>query len=219
MPPVADDWRVTIELDETVEGMSFLERVREWQLERDAKRRLGERVAVSADGPRIFLYADSSERAREALEVLRPLLDEHELEAEAERLERWHPDEEEWKDPGVPLPRTAEEREAERARYEAREAAEAATTGEADFEVRVELPSHAETVELADRLEAEGLEVVRRWTFLLLGAPTEEAARELAARVEAEAPPGSRVHAEGSGSLVWRHRPDDFFTVFGGLGY
>jgi len=38
-------------------------------------------------------------------------------------------------------------------------------SGFAEREVRVELPSRRKTVEFAERLEAEGVPVVRRWTF------------------------------------------------------
>lgn len=214
---MADDWRVTIELAEARDGISFLESVRELALERDARERLGDAVAVSADGPRVFLYADTEERAREALRVIEPLLGEHGFHGEAE-LSRWHPDAEEWQDPSVPLPSTPEEREAERDRFEARESAEAAATGRSDWEVRVELPGHRETRELAERLESEGLPVVRRWTYLLIGAATEEDAQALAERVAAEAPGGARVQAQGSGALVWAASDRDAFTIFGGLG-
>ena len=70
----------------------------------------------------------------------------------------------------------------------------------------MELESHEETVELADRLESEGLHVLRRWRFLLLGARTEEEAQALAARIRAEAPPGTKVTPEGNEALVRRFR-------------
>lgn len=214
---MTDDWRVTIELAEDQEGLTFLDSVRELVVEREARERLGDRVVVSADGPRIFLYADSRERAEEALRIVVPLVRGRGLLAKT-RIERWHPDEERWEDSAIPLPETPEEREAEHERREEREEAEALASGEAEWEVRVELPSHRETVDFAERLEAEGLPVVRRWKYLLIGAASEDDANALADRVRKEAPPGSRVEAEGSGALVWRASDAGAFAVFGGLG-
>ena len=70
-------------------------------------------------------------------------------------------------------------------------------------------PSHAAARELAERLEAEGYGVVRRWTFLIAGTATREQAEELA-RVHGEVEPG--------GELVWEVSPGTPFAVFGGLG-
>jgi hypothetical protein len=133
-------------------------------------------------------------------------------------LERWHPDEQEWKDASVPLPRTEAEREAERERREAREAAESLATGHAEWEVRVELPGHAETVELAERLEAEGISVVRRFTYLLVGAVNEDEARALGERLRDEAPAGATIQVQPGGEMVWEVAPRNPFVIFGGLG-
>ena len=76
--------------------------------------------------------------------------------------------------------------------------------------MRVELDTHAEAEELADTLEREGFDVVRRWRFLIVGAGTEEQARELARRVHGEAEPG--------GEVVWEVAPQNPFALFGGLG-
>src|SRR3954471_18092009 len=56
---VSDDYRLAIELDASGDGFSFAESMRELSLQRDARRRLGDRVAVSADGPRVFVYTDT----------------------------------------------------------------------------------------------------------------------------------------------------------------
>ena len=83
--------------------------------------------------------------------------------------------------------------------------------------MRIELPSHDATVELADRLENEGVPVVRRYTFLLVGAENEDQARDLGARLEAEAPEGARIEIEPGGQMVWEVAPKNPFVVFGGL--
>jgi len=59
-----------------------------------------------------------------------------------------------------------------------------------------ELPSHREAVALAGKLRGEGLRVIRRWKFLVVGADNEDSARELADRIRREAPAGVTVHAE-----------------------
>jgi hypothetical protein len=84
--------------------------------------------------------------------------------------------------------------------------------------VRVELASHEDTVALADRLESEGIPVVRRYTFLLAGAVNEDDALALAERLEREAPEGARIAVEPGGGLVWEVAPSNPFAVFGGLG-
>ena len=76
--------------------------------------------------------------------------------------------------------------------------------------MRVELPSHGDADELADRLEREGYDVVRRWRYLIVGAASEEQARELARRLHGEPEPG--------GEVVWEVTPQNPFAVFGGLG-
>jgi hypothetical protein len=213
-----DDWRLTIELDPEGEAPDLVESLREVAVEEDARERLGHRVAVSADGPRIFLYADTEASARAAERVVRDLLSERRLEPRGVSLERWHPAEERWEDGAVPLPSTPGDEAAEHARLEAAEAAESRASGHAEWEVRATLPSHGETSELADRLEAEGLPVVRRWRHVLVGAENEDAARALAERVRAEAPDGTDIEVELTGEAIWRVSPANPFAIFGGLG-
>src|SRR3954469_4661472 len=103
---MADDFRLQIELDASGDGFSFAESMRELSLERDARKRLGDRVAVSADGPHVFLYTDTEGAAREALQVVQPLLAAHGLTDSATELTRWHPEEESWEPIDRPLPST-----------------------------------------------------------------------------------------------------------------
>ena len=214
---MADDWRVTVELDDESHGLGLLGRLRELRLDGDVRSRLGDRVAVSRDGSTVFLYVDSAERAREAEQVVRQVLDERRL-ATAVSLARWHPVEQRWEDPSVPLPRTGEEYAAEHERREGREAAESWAEGAAGWEVRVELPGHEETNDLADRLESEGMPFVRRWRYLLVGAVSEDEARALADRLRDEAPGGARVEVQAGGEVVWEVAPENPFSIFGGLG-
>jgi hypothetical protein len=178
---VAEDFRVEVELDDE-HGYSLWERLRGLRLDDEARRRLGDKVVVTRDGSRLFMYAQDEQRAREAERVARSLIDEDRLSADI-ALTRWHPVEEEWKDISVPLPRTIEE---ERAEYQARvasETSEAEAEGRFDWQVVAELPSRDEASELANTLASEGLAVAHRWRYVVVGAVTEEAAEEIAARV------------------------------------
>ena len=196
-----DDWRVTVTLHDEAHVGRALQSLREHEVEDDVRRRLGRRVAVSADGPRVFLYAGTEDAAREADRVVRDVLAQRGLGADF-ALDRWHPVEEEWQDSDVPLPQSDEQRAAEHQRLEAEETQESLATGRAQFEVRVELPSHHAAVALADRLQAEGRPVIRRWKFLVLGANDSDDARDLAQVIKQEAPAGATVQVEEAGPLL-----------------
>jgi hypothetical protein len=214
---MADDWRLTIDLDDEGDGTQLAEWLAAVRLEAEERRRLGDRVVVSRDGPRLFLYADTEDVGREAEAVIQRELDARCLPARL-ILERWHPVEQAWQDPAVPLAQTEEELAAAHARQQDREAAESREKGYADWEVRVELPTHEETAELADRLEAEGVPVVRRSTFLLAGAANQDDAVALAERLSGELGESARVEVEPGGGLAWEVMPQNPFAVFGGLG-
>jgi hypothetical protein len=206
---MAEEWRVEVDLEDEQHGLTLGERLRSLDLDDKARERLGDRVVVSRDGPRMFLYAATEEQAREAERVASDLAAAEGLSAET-ALTRWHPDEEVWKDPSVPLPQTDEERAAEEERHEiAQERA-----GREEWEIRVDLPSLRETHDLAGRLGDEGLRVHRRWRHLLVGAATESRATELADRIRSQAPAEARVqveHAPGGPHPVFlyieAHRP------------
>jgi hypothetical protein len=214
---MAEDWRVTVDFDDEGDGTQIAEWLAALELEAEERDRLGDRVVVSREGPRVFLYADTEERARAALETVARRL-EGEGRSAVTSFDRWHPIEQAWREASLPLPRTEEELRAEHERQQAREAAESLDRGRAAWEVRIELPDHDETVELADRLEARGIPVVRRHTFLLVGAANEDEARALADELSREAPAGARIEVEPGGGLVWEVMPGNPFAVFGGLG-
>jgi hypothetical protein len=215
---MADDWRLAVTPTEDADPPSVLSMVLEHELEEESLERLGKRLAVevSAGDSAVFFYGDSEEQVQEAARLVRAILDEQALEAAVD-VSRWHPLEERWEDASVPLPQTEAERRAELASLEAEEVAESRADGP-DWEVRVELPGHRETVELAERLEAEGIPVLRRWRFLLIGADSEQQAHELAARLRQQVPAGSTVTVEGSGELLGEVAFPNPFVVFGGLG-
>ena len=208
---MSDEWRVEVELEDEGHGLSLGDRLRSLDLDDEARKRLGERVIVTRDGSRIFMYTGSEETAREAERVARELAAEDELEAKT-GITRWHPGEEEWVDASAPLPQSEAGRVAEHRDHEAHEKQEAAATGHNDWELRVDLDSLSETSELSSRLSEKAIDHHRRWKHVLIPAATEEQAAELADRVRELAPGEPEIHVEPApGSL-----PHPAFVVIGG---
>jgi hypothetical protein len=194
---VNDDWRIRIELEEEhAEGL--LERLG-LDLGSEARELAGElqgrRLVVSRDGETLFVYAGSRAEAERARDVIEAQLREHGAEARVGRIEQWLADEDRWDD------EPPQEFEAEQDVLE---------EGLSPWEVRIETSSPQEAQSLADKLEAEGHGVVRRHTYILVGASSEDEARELAKRLHGE--------AEASGELVYETLPQNPFVIFGGLG-
>jgi hypothetical protein len=192
---VADDWRVTVTFRDEADVQQAVRSVREHEVEDDVRSRLGHRVAMSVDGPAVFLYAGTEDTAREADRVVREVLARHQLSAEF-TLDRWHPLEEEWEDVSVPMPDTAEQRAAEHRRLVDAETQQSLAAGQAGWEVRVDLPSHHQAVELAERLQAEGRPVVRRWKYLVVGVNNEDDASALAEAIGQEISAKASVHIQ-----------------------
>jgi hypothetical protein len=215
---MSDDWRLRVQLTDDGVARALTERLAAEQLSQDLGAEFGDRLAVSHDGPEVFVYAGDRAEAERAADAIRSLATEHEWEVELE-LKRWHPTSEEWEDPDKPLPETDTERRAEHQQVIAREREETRIRGYAEYEVRIECRSHRDTVELAERLRAEKLPVVRRWKYLLVGAPDEDTANKLAKRLRDEAPDSSTVTAEASLRASYDDDPTrNSFAVFGGLG-
>ena len=194
---MSDDWRIRIELGETVHADTLLGRLGldlgSDEAQRLAKELQGHRLAVSNDEDTVFVYVDAAAQADQPRKIVEAELQDEGIEAET-ITEHWLPEEERWS--GEPPSETWEE--------------EVIEHGHAPWEVRVELPSHEEADKLADELEREGFDVARRWRYLIVGAGSEEEARALAKRVHGDAEPG--------GEVVWEVTPQNPFAVFGGLG-
>jgi hypothetical protein len=182
-----DEWRVEIDLDDEAHGFGIGERLRAHSLDDEARKRLGGRVVVTRDGPRVFLYAGSEAEAREAELVARELVASDDLSADI-AVTRWHPVAEEWQDASVPLPSSGADEKEEIAGKEGHELEEAEEEGSYDWLVKAELPTREEAAELEDRLRGEGLPVHRRWRYVTVDALTEESANELGSRLREEAP-------------------------------
>jgi len=174
-----DEWRVEIDLDDEAHGFGLGERFRAHDLDDEARERLGNRIVVTRDGPRVFLYAGDEAGATQAEMVARELVATDDLSADI-TVTRWHPLEEEWLDASIPLPRTDEEEQEELGRREETERRE----GTYDWLVKVDLPSRSEAEKLEDQLRGEGLSVHRRWRYVTVDIATEEHANELASRLQ-----------------------------------
>ncbi len=215
-PPMSDDWRLTIEVGERPALERLVEAIGRDKLAREARDALGGRVAVTHDGPHLFVYGDSEEQVRAAQGALQPLLTEHGIPETAVVLQRWHPEEEHWEAPVVPMPEeSAEEDAREHRREEADDRDRSREQGYPEWEVRLGLPSHHDARALAEQLEGEGIPVTRRWRYVLVGAETEDDARALAQRLREEAPADTELIVEPNGQEVWREMHP--YTVLGGL--
>jgi hypothetical protein len=183
-----DDWRIRIDVDEEHAerlldrlGLDLSSEAREL-----AKQLEGRRLVVSRDGETIFVYAGSRQEADYARAVVETELREAGMHATVTDPERWLSDDERWT--GEPP-----------SEYEPEEAARA--HGYAPWEVRVNARSPGEAQQLADRLESEGRGVVRRHTYVLVGAASEEEARALAEQLHGQ--------VEASGELVYEALPQN----------
>jgi hypothetical protein len=196
---MSDDWRIRIELPEEQHAETILGRLG-LDLGSDEAKRLaqeleGRRLAVSRDGNELFVYASSAAEAARAHALVEAELAEEGIEVRASAVEHWLPEEERWT--GEPPDETWEEEELER--------------GYAPWEVRVERETHAEAQKLADELESQGYDVIRRWRYLIVGTASEEEARELAGRL--------RGRAELGGEVAWEEGlPQGPFAIFRGVG-
>jgi hypothetical protein len=198
---MSDDWRVELDIEEHGGLHRLAERRHERSVAREARDRLGDDVVITVDDDRMYAYAQTEARAREAEQRLQELAAEHGLQARA-TVARWHPEEQRWEPLDAPLPRTPAEHEAERETLEAEQRGEAAERGYAEWEVRIELRDHNAATALAERLKSEGLTVVSRGEVVVIAAATEDDANALAERMRTEAPDAVRVTAEGSAAVA-----------------
>jgi hypothetical protein len=212
-----DDWRLQIDLDDPGIGGEVADQLRSAELDHDLALDVDRRVIVSHEGARIFLYAGDREQLDRARPAIEKFLDAKGWEAKLD-LRHWHEVAEDWEDPDAAEPAGAAEKAAEHERLMKTEDEEvAAHHGRAEFEVRVEFPSHHEAREFAAKLKEEGLEPVRRWRYMVVGAADEDAAQALADRIRAEAPADAKVSAEGSLAAAWAERPVNPLFWLGGL--
>jgi hypothetical protein len=97
----ADEFRVEVDIHESVHGR-LTERLRSLDLDDEVEERLGDRVIVTRDGEKMYVYTQSAEATVEAERVVREVLADEGLEAEVRRR-RWNPQERFWQDADEPL--------------------------------------------------------------------------------------------------------------------
>lgn len=102
-----DEWRVEVNLDDAEHGFPLSERLRALDLDDEVEARLGDRVIVSRDGPRLYVYTSTDEAARVAERVVGEVLRADELTADIRRR-RWNAADHFWQDADQPLPAGAE---------------------------------------------------------------------------------------------------------------
>ena len=211
---MSDDWRVHAELESEIGAGHLLKGMAEREIAHEVQDHLSGRLPVSADGHDVFVYTADRAQAEAAAAAVADVLSDHDLHGVVV-IAQWHPVEQAWKDPDEPLPATPEQQAAERAQLEGREARESAERG-AQWEVRIDLASHADAVAVADRLEDEGLAPLRRWKHIFLTTATEDDADALAGRLRGEALGAESIIVEGTADDAWRATHP--YAVLGGLG-
>lgn len=98
----ADEFRVEVNLDDEAHGHPFSERLASLDLDDEVAERLGGRVIVTRDGPRMFVYTQTREACAEAERVVKDTLVDDGLYAEVSAT-RWNPDTGEWQDADAPV--------------------------------------------------------------------------------------------------------------------
>jgi len=215
--PVNDDWRLEVKPHEPAHAASLVDHLEARELEHDLSTAFHDRVIVSRNGVHVFLYAGSRDQAEGARDLVLALAKRHGWNLDVD-FKRWHPVAEDWEDPDKPLPDGPSAELVEHETLIAAERKETEERGHPEFEVRIDLPTRHDALRFAEQLRNEGLPVVHRWRFVLVGATDEDSAKALAERIRAEAPPGSRVSAEGTWQAAYAERPPNPFAVLGGLG-
>jgi hypothetical protein len=212
-----DDWRIQVDFVEESRADALHDRLDAEELEHDLSDAFHDRVIVSNDGTAIFLYAGDREQAEKARALVESWGADNSEDLDVS-FTRWHPIALEWRPADESLPEDAEARAAEHQAKIAKERKETEEQGYPQYEVRIDLPSRDEAGAFADRLRREGLPLVHRWKYILVGAADEDAVKELADRIRSEAPIGSKIAVEAT----WKEMADDLprnpFAFLGGLG-
>jgi hypothetical protein len=170
------EWRVEVDLDDERHGYSLGERLRAHDLDDEARKRLGQGVIVTRDGPRLYVYTTSEAAAREAERVLRELVGAEGLTADI-GVTVWDEEGDVWlgaeRGEVVEDPRADEEGP--------------------EYFVLVESDDQAALEALAERLKGEGRPVELRRGKLLVGSFDDEEVQALAERLTREVGPDARV--------------------------
>jgi hypothetical protein len=193
---MAEDWRITIEVDGAKEITGRLGDLGE-EAARLAEDLKGRKLSVSCDDETVFVYANSQKDAETARVVVEAELTANGVGAKTSKVEHWLDAEERWDD--EPPAETWEQEELDE--------------GYAPWEVRVACASREQAEDLAAQLETEGYKPLRHSHFLIVGAASHEDAEALATRLHGEVEVGGQVVLEAQ-TEGWLRNP---FRFFGGL--
>jgi len=150
-----DEWRLQVDPRDPKHAQALTERLEARELKHDLSEAFHDRVIVSRDDTRVFLYAGSREQAESAHELILKLAQEHGWDMDLD-LKRWHPTAEDWEDPDKALPEAGEARSAEHEALMAAERKQTEERGYPEFEVRANLPSRHDALHFAERLHSAG---------------------------------------------------------------
>src|SRR3954451_2095621 len=133
-----DEWRLEVDFDDIGHIGSLVDQLDARELEHELSNAFHDRVIVSRNDDRVFLYAGSREQAEAARELVRSLAQQHGWNLEVD-FKRWHPTAEEWEDPDLPLPNNDVAKRAEHEALIAAERRQTEESGHPEYEVRVDL--------------------------------------------------------------------------------
>jgi hypothetical protein len=88
---VNDDWRLQIDPREDEHSGPLVDRLDASELEHDLSEAFSDRVVLTRDGSRVFLYAGTREQVQAARELIDSLSEKHEWALDTE-LRHWHPE-------------------------------------------------------------------------------------------------------------------------------
>ena len=91
-----DEFRVEVDIHESVHG-HVAERLRTLDLDDEVQKRLGDRVVVTRDGEKLFVYTQTAESAKAAEAVVRQVLADEDIEGDVRRR-RWNAVDRFWQD-------------------------------------------------------------------------------------------------------------------------
>jgi hypothetical protein len=191
---MAEDWRITIEVDGAKEITGRLGDLGE-EAARLAEDLKGRKLSVSCDDETVFVYANSQKDAETARVIVEAELTANGIGAKTSKVEHWLDAEERWDD--EPPAETWEQEELDE--------------GFAPWEVRVACASREQAEDLAAQLET--YKPLRHSHFLIVGAASHEDAEALATRLHGEVEVGGEVVLEAQ-TEGWLRNP---FRFFGGL--
>ena len=190
-PDRDDDWRVKAALESNGAAGRLHAATGTLELYAHARHALADRAVVAHEGTNVYAYATSQGNATGAQGALEDLARAEGLDAHF-TIERWHPLRDDWESSELPADELAPEDET---LADEREEAERESKVP-QYELRLQLPTHREAIELAHRLAAEGVRTQRHWHYLLIGAWTVDDAEALAAQLRPDLPADAKVKIE-----------------------